>query len=186
MTILYRVETQYKKDTVKAFLDFKETLSNKRPSRQLAILGICTLILKFFAKTQTWSVVFAVVGVFFLALAVLRKPIAVQNLAKRNLLSQGQEIVRFSFGDREFLLEQGGEERKVQYGEISYIYEDQAFFFLGLNEDELHIIRKKDVQEGDIAGFKDFLSQKVKGIVKPLRLTWSQKWEILKQAWRER
>lgn len=186
MTAVYEVVTRHTKETLKAFLRFKEQVKGRHPGRQLLIIGVCSIVLQFFARTPRLSLIFTVIGVVMLLLALIQHPLSVYNLGKTDPYYQSQRDIRFVFGEREFRILHQEEEIKVQYGEIAYIYGDETYFYLSVNNSDLHIIGKNDFVQGEAEGFYEFLSHKTGKIIVPVRLSWMMKWEILKQAWQNR
>lgn len=186
MTVVYEAVTKHTKETLKAFLRFKEQVGGKHPGRQLLIIAVCSIILRFFARTPRLSLIFTVIGIVMLLLALIQRPLSVYNLGKTDPYYQSHADIRFVFGEREFRILRQEEEIKVQYGEIAYIYADETYFYLSVNNNDLHIIGKNDFVQGEAEGFYEFLSHKTGKTIVPVRLSWAMKWEILKEAWKNR
>ena len=58
-------------------------------------------------------------------------------------------------------VEESGEVSRLgNYKKIYCVWEDEKNFFLGMNEDDLVVLPKKDFTTGDAATFRDFILDK--------------------------
>ena len=65
------------------------------------------------------------------------------------------------------------------------MYTDNKYYYINVNNEDMHMIPKEDFTLGSPEGFYDFIMDKTGKQLKPLKLTWKMKTNILKQAWME-
>lgn len=148
---------------------------------------ICDVTLAYLGKGSALTYIFGILAVLTFAFALARKPIGVRRLAKADKNYQNQSEIHFIFGESEFRIENpdAGDPQRVKYGEVAFMYTDNKYYYINVNNEDMHMIPKGDFTLGSSEGFYDFIMDKTGKQLKPLKLTWKMKSNILKQAWME-
>lgn len=188
MTPVYEVRTKHTKEVLKDFIDFREDVAHSRVTFQLIMMGICSWTLAFVGREMNWALYGGIiVGIIFFAFAAVRKKIAVSRLAAADTNYQNQSEIHFIFGESEFRVENqdAGDEQRFKYGEVEYMYADNKYYFINANNEDMHMIPKGDFTLGSAEAFYDFMMHKTKKDFLPVKLSWSMKKGILRQAWHD-
>lgn len=184
MTPVYEVRTKHTDQVLKDFITFREAARNIHITFRLVVLSICSLTLAALGKGTVLTYIFAVIAVIILAFTAVRKRIAFSKLAKADVNYEKKSEIHFIFGESEFRVDNpdAGDEQRIKYGEVEFMYADDNYFYINVNNDDLHMIPKGDFTLGDAEGFYDFFMHKTGKIFQPLKLSWKMKADIFKQA----
>ena len=187
MTPVYEVRTKHTEQVLKDFISFKEAERNAHITFRIVMPGICDVTLAYLGKGSALTYIFGILAVLTFAFALARKPIGVRRLAKADKNYQNQSEIHFIFGESEFRIENpdAGDPQRVKYGEVAFMYTDNKYYYINVNNEDMHMIPKEDFTLGSPEGFYDVIMDKTGKQLKPLKLTWKMKTSILKQAWME-
>ncbi|MBQ6844082.1 MAG: YcxB family protein, partial [Agathobacter sp.] len=64
-------------------------------------------------------------------------------------------------GNTDVKTERNGELEKLgSYASIYRLWEDEKFFYIGINEDDLVVLPKTNFEVGDVSAFRDYILEK--------------------------
>lgn len=184
MTSVYEVKTKHTEQVLKDFLTFKEAAKHIHMTFRLVMIGICGITLAIMGKGGTMTYIFSVLAAIILCFAAVRKKLAFNGLSKKDLNYQSQCEIEFTFGQGEFRVnnpDNGGEQR-LRYGEITYIYQDEKYYYISVNNEDLHMLPRADFTMGNAENFGKFLEGRTDKTLQPVKIPWKTKFAILKQA----
>ena len=135
------------------------------------------LIGLMYKQADSIAMVGKVIGYIFGAVLILmglfRKYISVYMM-KNNPEVHVNEEITYLFGNtgiRADKPQEGTEEHLANYKEVYCVWEDEADFYLGMNNDDLIVLQKANFTTGEASLFKDFILEKsgAKYIWKPAK-----------------
>lgn len=178
MTPVYEVRTRHTKKVLEDFIGFTFKMRNPRMTAMIAVFGVCLYTLAYIARDKKgiW-ITCLILGTLIIIFAFTRKKIAVSKLAKNDPNYQNQTDIHFVFGEKEFTVEDAmtdGAEH-LKYGEIAYIYADDQYYYISINNEVLHMIPKSDFQLGSAEAFYQFISNKTKKDIRPTSIPWKMR-----------
>lgn len=185
MTVVYEVRTRHTKQVLKDFIIFREAIQNIHVNFRLIVLGICGLTLAYIGKDISK---FSYVCVGFAALmflfALVRRPWGVAKLGASDKLYQRQDELQLLFGEKEFQVNNLGlnEELHIKYGEVEYMYADENYYYISVNNEDLYMLPKGDFTMGTADSFYNFMMHKTKQEFRPVKIGWRTKADILGKA----
>ncbi len=175
MTPVYEVRTKHTKKVLEDFITFTFKMKNPTMTAMIAIFGICFYTLAYIGRDRLFLVIPCIIlGTVIVVFAFTRKKIAFSKLSKNDPNYQNQSEICFVFGEREMTIENGTGDgiQHVKYGEIPFIYGDNNYFYISINNEMVHLIPKTDFTIGTPEGFYDFISNKTKQDVRPVHIPW--------------
>lgn len=178
MTPVYEVDTRHTKEVLYAFIKFQTEINSRYATFKLAVFGAGFLTLAWIGRERLiFTIVCAVLGLFFLFLAFGRKFISFRNLSKSDPLYQKQQDIHMTFGHSGFSVENGEETKNYKYGELKGMYADAEYFYLHTDDDDLLVIPKTDFTNGTADDFYPFLMDKTKKDIKPVKIPFKQQYQ---------
>lgn len=189
MTPVYEVKTTHTKQVLKDFITFSEAVQQKNYAFRYTTLVVCNVLLAFLGRDKAGLLItFSALALLTLVFALVRKPIAVSRLANADPNYQNQNVLHFIFGESEFRIDTPVSDtpQTYKYGEIEFMYSDDTYYYININNEDLQMFPKKDFTLGDAEAFYDFMTHKTGKIFLPVKLSWQMKLDILKQAWEHR
>lgn len=101
-----------------------------------------------------------VMGTLMVLMGVFRHHIGVYML-KSNPQTKLDEELTYIFGNTDVKTEKNGELEKLgSYASIYRLWEDEKFFYIGINEDDLVVLPKANFEVGDVSTFRDYVLEK--------------------------
>lgn len=188
MTPVYEAKTKHTKDVLWAFIKFSNGINHGNVTFRLCLLGICFALIGMAFRGQTASYVWMAVGMAVILFALFRTRIGLMKLEKSDPNYQNGTGIRFTFGHSEFEVE-NEEEKDVQhrkYGEITDAYKDKEYYYLNVNNEELHIIPMKDFNMGNAVMFEAFLTGKIHKEMMEVNLSMKEKFQLMKTTMAQR
>ncbi|MGO5053758.1 YcxB family protein [Lachnospiraceae bacterium LCP25S3_G4] len=184
MTPVYKVKTKHEKEVLKAFIKLTYRVRHPKSTSRLCIFGIMLFFLAYAFNGTLGTYICAGLGGVFIVFAFTRQNIALRKLMANDELYQKQTEVQFTFGESEWVIHNGLSDPKqhIKYGEINVAYKDSQYYYLSVNNQELHVLPRKDFIQGDEEAFQDFLEGKIGEPLKPLNIPRKEKWRIFKEA----
>lgn len=177
MTPIYEVDTRHDERVLKAFIGFNTEMKASHAVFRLILLGICLFTMAYIAREyRVLSIVFAALGVLFVASAFGRKSLGVMKLKKVDPLYKNQTQIHMVFGHSGFVISTD-ETRNYKYGEIQGLYGDDNFFFMHTDDDELMVIPKADFTSGSAADFYHFIMDKTGKDILPVNQSFKEKYQ---------
>ena len=158
----YVVATVRDKQLLKTFVKFYNRVKHPRVTVYNLVVGGTLVALPSVqgAMKQPGTTICYVVGIVMLLLALFRHHISIYMM-KSNEETKYNASVTYFFGSTAVQVEESGEVSRLgNYKKIYCVWEDEKNFFLGMNEDDLVVLPKKDFTTGDAATFRDFILDK--------------------------
>ena len=100
-------------------------------------------------------------AVYLLAAGITNRSFLNEWKTWQNFAYKGQTIT-YRFGEKGFEERLGGGEISLDYSAVKRLYEDKDRFYLFVNVQNAHLIRKADFREGDPDAFRAFIERKTK------------------------
>lgn len=172
----YVVETKRDTRLMLTFIEFKNRVEHPAATVYMIAMGVM-LIGLMYKQADSIAMVGKVIGYIFGAVLILmglfRKYISVY-LMKSNPQVNVDEEITYLFGNtgiRADKPQEGTEEHLANYKEVYCVWEDEADFYLGMNNDDLIVLQKANFTTGEVSLFKDFILEKsgAKYIWKPAK-----------------
>lgn len=195
MTPVYEVKTKHTRKMLEDFVGFTFRVKHPATTFSLAVLALCFYTLAYVGGDTfgvAGIVVMAIIGTIILVFDFNRKKIAASKLAKCDPSYQNQTLIHFVFGEREFTIEDDQGLQHWKYGEIPYMYADDKYFFVSINNEMMHLIPKGDFTRGTAEQFYDFISDKTGKVIQPTYIPWKTRIRMMMEyrdaraeAWEE-
>lgn len=116
---------------------------------------------EFSAVTMIPMLLLIVLAVYLLAAGITNRSFLNEWKTWGNYAYKGQTIT-YRFGEKQFAESLGGGELSLDYSTVKRLYEDKERFYLFINAQNAHLIRKADFREGDPDTFRAFIERKTK------------------------
>lgn len=173
MVALYKVATRHTKQVLKDFIKFTYKVKNPKANLRLYTLAGCFFVISAaYRELKTEMIVCASLGILILLFTFFRHEIAFFRLAKSDPNYKQQSEIIFSFDMGEFAIQTDGivSPEKLKYSQITSFYKDSRNYYIGINNEELHILPYSDFQLGNVKEFSAFIKGKVKKEVVELKV----------------
>lgn len=184
MTPIYKVNTKHTDQVLKDFISFTYKVRGGGAVVKLCLFAGCFFILAIAFRDMTAaSWICGIIGVLLLVFIFARRYIAFAKLAGADDNYKHQSEIHFTFGHSGFVVE--NEEDVPQdgkYGEISGWYKDDRNYFIAMNNEELYVIPYTDFIQGDAVQFEQFITDKIKREVIPLKLPFKERMRRINEA----
>lgn len=162
MTSLYETRTKHTKELLKHFVTLTYEIKNPNAGRHIAVFSLCWYLLAYVAREEiALFILFVLLGTLGIFFVIGRKHIGVAALKKQDISYQKNQEIVMTFGHRGFVVESFGEDeaKRLEYSEITALYKDRLFYFIGINNEEMQIITKDGIT-GESANFETFIEGK--------------------------
>lgn len=163
MTYLYEGKIKHTKEMLQHFITMTYEVKNANAGRHITVFSLCWFLLAYIAREEiALFITFTILGVVGIAFVLLRKHIGVASLAKKDINYQKQIEVSIGFGQKGMVIENPVTEevQKLTYSEITSLYRDKLFYFIGINNEEMQIIYRRELS-GTEEEFETFIEGKV-------------------------
>lgn len=161
----YVVETKRDTKLMLTFMEFKNRVEHPAATIYMVTMGVM-LVGLMYKQADSIATTGRIIGYVFGALLILmglfRKYISVYMM-KNNPEVHVNEKITYLFGNtgiRANKAQEGTEEHLANYKDVYCVWEDEADFYLGMNNDDLIVLQKANFKEGDATAFKDFVLEK--------------------------
>lgn len=188
MTPVYEVKTKHTDDVLRAFIKFSNGMNHGNVTFRLCLLGFCFGLIGMAFRGNKSMYVWMAIGIAVILFALFRTRISFAKLAKNDPNYQNGSGISFLFGHSEFEVK-NDEKKEIQhlkYGEITGAYKDKEYYYISVNNEDLHILPLKDFTMGSAEAFDGFLSAKIKKDLMPVNLPLKEKFRLMKLAQAER
>lgn len=158
----YVVSTVRNKELLKTFVKFYNRVKHPRVTIYNLVVGGTLVALPFVQDgiRQPGETICYVIGTIMVLLALFRQYISVYMM-KSKPETKYNASVRYLFGSTGVQLEEEGEVSRLgNYKKIYCVWEDEENFYIGMNEDDLIVLPKKDFESGDAATFREYILDK--------------------------
>lgn len=162
----YKVTVRRDVEMMKTFVKFSNRLNHPRVSAHLFILGAALITVPLsgtFGKLALWiTAVCYVFGALFIWMSLFRHCIGVAQMRNNPEIKENEEIT-YIFNSNNVCMERGGTvEIMGGYKKIYRMWEDEKHLYVGMNEEDLLILPKETVPEGQAEELKAFILKKSK------------------------
>lgn len=179
MTSIYKVNTKHTKKILEDFISFTYRMRANMIVGKLIVFATSFLLLAYISKGSSLMYVFAAIGIFILIFILFRKKLAFRKLAKNDLNYQKQSEIVFTFGYSEFLIDnkEVEEVEHVRYAQISSLYKDEGYYYIGVNNEDMHMLPKADFTMGTPETFEAFIGKCAGKEVRPTKVPFKQRYQ---------
>lgn len=184
----YVVPVKRDEKLLKTFVKFSNQTRHPRTTVYLVTVGAMLMALPIANKEIALAgvIICYVMGALMVLMGVFRHHIGVYML-KSNPQTKLDEELTYIFGNTDVKTEKNGELEKLgSYASIYRLWEDEKFFYIGINEDDLVVLPKTNFEIGDVSTFRDYILEKSGAIFtwQPKRLDNVIKNNITQFKWR--
>lgn len=158
----YVVPVKRDEKLLKTFVKFSNQTRHPRTTVYLVTVGAMLIALPIANKEIALAgvIICYVMGTLMVLMGVLRHHIGVYML-KSNPQTKLDEELTYIFGNTDVKTEKNGELEKLgSYASIYRLWEDEKFFYIGINEDDLVVLPKENFEFGDVSAFREFILEK--------------------------
>lgn len=153
-----------KRDTrmMKTFIKFNNRVHHPRVSLHLFIIGAALLGMPIAAGGgKVWGILICVLlGGFLIFMSLFRQEIAVLKM-KKNPEVQMDEEFSYHFGKKSVQIVKNGNTNNIgNYRKIYRMWEDEKYFYIGMNEEDLLILPKESFETGRAEKFRTYVLEK--------------------------
>lgn len=185
MSALYKVKTKHTKQVLKDFIKFTYKVKNPKASIRLYTLAGCFFVMAAtFKASGTGALISAAIGGLIFLFTLLRHKIALLRLEKNDPIYKQQSEILFIFDMGGFIIETDGVsgEEKINYSEVTSFYKDTRNYYIGINDEELHILPYSDFKLGSIKDFAVFIKSKSQKEVMELKVPLKEQIQRMQKA----
>jgi len=158
----YVVPVKRDEKLLKTFVKFSNQTRHPRTTVYLVTVGAMLIALPIANKEIALAgvIICYVMGVLMVLMGVFRHHIGVYML-KSNPQTKLDEELTYIFGNTDVKTERNGELEKLgSYASIYRLWEDEKFFYIGINEDDLVVLPKTNFEVGDVSTFREYILEK--------------------------
>ena len=158
----YVVPVKRDEKLLKTFVKFSNQTRHPRTTVYLVTVGAMLIALPIANKEIALPgvIICYVMGALMVLMGVFRHRIGVYML-KSNPQTKLDEELTYIFANTDVKTERYGELEKLgSYASIYRLWEDEKFFFIGINEDDLVVLPKANFGVGDVGTFREFVLEK--------------------------
>ncbi len=174
----YVVETKRDTKLMLTFMEFKNRVEHPMATLYMVTMGVMLIGLMYKQAdgiAKTGRIIGYVFGALLILMGLFRKYISLYMM-KNNPEVHVDEEITYLFGNTGIRAEkpqEGTEEHLANYKDVYCVWEDEADFYLGMNNDDLIVLQKEKFKIGDVGTFKDFILDKsdAKYVWKPAKFT---------------
>jgi len=158
----YVVPVKRDEKLLKTFVKFSNQTRHPRTTVYLVTVGTMLIALPIANKEIALAgvIICYVMGALMVLMGVFRHHIGVYML-KSNPQTKLDEELTYIFGNTDVKTERNGELEKLgSYASIYRLWEDEKFFYIGINEDDLLVLPKTNFEVGDVSTFREYILEK--------------------------
>ena len=158
----YVVPVKRDEKLLKTFVKFSNQTRHPRTTVYLVTVGAMLIALPIANKEIALAgvIICYVMGALMVLMGVFRHHIGVYML-KSNPQTKLDEELTYIFGNTDVKTERNGELEKLgSYASIYRLWEDEKFFYIGINEDDLLVLPKTNFEVGNVSTFREYILEK--------------------------
>lgn len=159
----YTVKIRRDTKMMMTFIKFQNRVSHPRVTFNLFATGVLLAAVPVIVKGLALPGVIVSYGVGgLLILTALFRQYLTLSMMKSNPEVKENEEITYYFGNTgvRAVHDDDTEENMGHYKNIYRLWEDEKTFYVGMNEDDLLILPKENIEGGDMGNFKDFILEK--------------------------
>lgn len=185
MTNVYEVHTKHTKKVLNDFITFSTKVNNPTGTFRMSVFALCFFTLAFFLgkERMTAAIILGAIGALLLVFILFRRKISFVKLSKEDKDYQSQSEIKLMFGYPEFIVVDANhpEGVHIKYNEISSLYDDKENYFIGVNNETLHVIPMTAFVEGKAEDFRGFIEEQAKKTMLPTVIPWKMRIQMMKE-----
>lgn len=158
----YIVRVTRDKKLLRSFVRFSNRVRHPRVTVYMVTVGIMLFALPFLNKdiALPGRIISLVIGAIMVPFGIFRYEISVIMMADNPETKLGAKLT-YLMGSTGICVEEDGKiENFGNYKKIYRVWEDEKFFYLGMNEDDLVVLPKAGFELGDVSTFREFILEK--------------------------
>lgn len=181
MTPVYEVKTIHTRKVLEDFIKFTYKVKYPRVTIHLLVLAAGFFAIAFMAGGGIGTYICILLGAPLAVIALFRKRIGLSKLMKVDENYQKQSEIKFVFGESEVHVENEdvGQKERIKYAEITYMYADDTYYYLGINGQEIQLIPKANFSIGNPTEFYDFIANKTGKPIRPMHIPWKVRFRMM-------
>lgn len=182
MTPIFKVVMKHTKEVLMDFIQFDNRIRHPMAKVHLSVMGVGFLVLGIMLRESLPAMfVFGGFGLLWLVILVTRKRIAFAKLSVQDEDYINQTETEFTFGQKEIEITNPSWDEKmhVQYSELNAIYEDDTYFYLSRNNEELYLLQFNSFVMGEAVNFRGFLEDKTEKNWIPTKLGFKERVKLM-------
>lgn len=147
---------------LKTFVKFSNQTRHPRTTVYMVTVGTMLIALPIANEgiALVGEIICYVMGALMVLMGVFRHHIGVYML-KSNPQTKLDEELTYIFGNTDVKTERNGELEKLgSYASIYRLWEDEKFFYIGINEDDLLVLPKTNFEVGNVSTFREYILEK--------------------------
>lgn len=147
---------------MKTCIRFNNRVHHPRVSMHLFVIGVILFGMPITAGKGPVlrDAVCIILGSFFVFMSLFRHNIAAAGMKKSPEMELNEEL-SYHFGTKGVQVIKDGKAVNIgTYKNIFRLWEDERYFYIGMNEDDLLILPKKGFEIGSAEEFRDFILKK--------------------------
>lgn len=147
---------------LKTFVKFSNQTRHPRTTVYMVTVGTMLIALPIANEgiALVGEIICYVMGALMVLMGAFRHHIGVYML-KSNPQTKLDEELTYIFGNTDVKTERNGELEKLgSYASIYRLWEDEKFFYIGINEDDLLVLPKTNFEVGDVSTFREYILEK--------------------------
>lgn len=158
------IETQKTAETIKDFVLFKRRAQNSHATFHLCIIsgGLIAMGYSSYAQDATAGINFLLIGLILLIFALFRHYPTISKFKKVDQAYLEKWALTYTFTNSRMSVYRNGElfENLGSYHNISSFYADEKNFYLGIKNEDMYVLPKRDFTTGTPEEFLSYISQK--------------------------
>lgn len=158
--IKYKVVAKRDSDMIKAFLTFLNRVKNPRVTTNFIVFGLVIFFLPFTTTGQPiLSVCCYIIGAFMVLMGFFRHYIPLSMMKKKDPDYISGTIYTYIFGNRDVQVFKGDELYLLagSYQKITSFFNDEYYYYVGMNNDDLFVLPRNCFTVGDAAEFENYI-----------------------------
>lgn len=158
----YTVQIRRDTEMMKIFINFTNRIRHPRVTFNLFVTGVLLALVPTLVKgiALPGVIISYGMGALLILMALFRQYISVYMMKNDPKVKENEEII-YLFGNSKIrAIRDGTEEDMGYYKNIYRVWEDERIYYVGMNQEDLLILPKKEFEEGEPENFREFILNK--------------------------
>lgn len=162
--LLYKVETKRDNQMIKSFVKFTYRVSHPNVTRNFIIVGLVSFAFTYGIRIEAMRYFLLIQGTFCMIMGLFRHLIPINTMKRKDPDYIAGNTLSYEFGKKGIRALRNGEEYLAvsDYKQVTNLYHDEFYYYLGANEEDLMILPKDKFIIGDPDSFADFIGKKAR------------------------
>lgn len=176
----FKIETYKTPEILQDFILFTYRVKNPGGTMKMVVLSAGLLVIGYLAAMEKPQVgiVFYLLGGAALLFSVFKHKIALVQLKKADVAYKEQTKLGYEFTNSGIYVYKNDvlDENVGGYSHVTCLYGDEKNYYVGINNEDLFLLPRKDFVEGDEAEFTAFIEKKSNEKYEFVPATLKNKW----------